>query len=311
MRRRLPPLNGVRAFEAAARHESFTRAAEELAVTQAAVSQQVRRLEDWLGAKLFDRTEGGLELTDTGRSYLPVLRDAFDAIAEATARIRPPPHSGILTVSAIPSFIRKWLVSRMPSFNEQQPEIDVNLDAESRLVDFSRDRVDCAIRFGSGAWEGVVAEKLFSEDTFPVCSPALVEAGLCQLEDLRRFRLLHDETLVQWKHWLRAAGMEDLGWVRGPRTQDSALLIQMAIEGQGVALAQRVLVMDDLRAGRLVRPFWLSLPIDHLKSDYAYYFVAPPNALNRPLVRAFRDWLFAVAAEAEASPEEPMALPAA
>jgi LysR family glycine cleavage system transcriptional activator len=305
MRRRLPPLNGVRAFEAAARHESFTRAAEELAVTQAAVSQQVRRLEDWLGAKLFNRTEGGLELTETGRTYLPVLRDAFDAIAEATARIRPLPHSGILTVSSMPSFIRKWLVSRLPLFAEQHPEIDVNLDAESRLVDFARDNVDCAIRLGRGGWEGVVAEKLFSEDTFPVCSPALVEAGLVTIEDLRRFRLLHDETLVQWKHWLRAAAMEDLGWVRGPRTQDSALLIQMAIEGQGVALAQRVLVMDDLRAGRLVRPFALSL-----KSDNAYYFVAPPAALNRPLVRAFRDWLLAVA-EIEASPEAPMTLPAA
>ncbi|MGK9169887.1 transcriptional regulator GcvA [Inquilinus limosus] len=298
MRRRLPPLNGIRAFEAAARHESFTRAAEELAVTQAAVSQQVRRLEDWLGTKLFHRTEGGLELTEVGRSYLPVLRDAFDAIAEATSRIRPPPHSGILTVSSMPSFIRKWLVSRMPLFAEQHPEIDVNLDAEARLVDFARDNVDCAIRLGRGAWEGVVAEKLFSENTFPVCSPALVEAGLSTVEDLRRFRLLHDETLVQWKHWLRAAGMEDLGWVRGPRTQDSALLIQMAIEGQGVALAQRVLVMDDLRAGRLVRPFEISL-----KSDNAYYFVAPPNALNRPLVRAFRDWLFAVAAEVEGAPE--------
>ena len=305
MRRRLPPLNGVRAFEAAARHESFTRAAEELAVTQAAVSQQVRRLEDWLGAKLFNRTEGGLELTETGRTYLPVLRDAFDAIAEATARIRPLPHSGILTVSSMPSFIRKWLVSRLPLFAEQHPEIDVNLDAESRLVDFARDNVDCAIRLGRGGWEGVVAEKLFSEDTFPVCSPALVEAGLVAIEDLRRFRLLHDETLVQWKHWLRAAAMEDLGWVRGPRTQDSALLIQMAIEGQGVALAQRVLVMDDLRAGRLVRPFALSL-----KSDNAYYFVAPPAALNRPLVRAFRDWLLAIA-EIEASPEAPMTLPAA
>jgi LysR family glycine cleavage system transcriptional activator len=293
MTRRLPPLNGIRAFEAAARHLSFTRAAEEMSVTQAAVSQQVRKLEDWLGRKLFRRADGGLELTEAGDFYLPAIADALDIVADRTAALRPVPGSGVLTVSALPSFARKWLVSRLPGFAAVHPDVDVNLDTGSRLVDFTQEPVDCGIRYGRGAWNGVLAEKLFDLPVFPVCSPSLIDGpdGLRTVADLRRHRLLHDDTLAQWKQWLRAAGETDLSWVRGTRAKDMALLIQMAVEGHGVVLAQSALVLDDLAAGRLCRPFALTLA-----GDAAYYFVAPRGALGKPLVRAFRDWLFAEAA---------------
>src|SRR5690606_35018241 len=160
--------------------------------------------------------------------------------------------------------------------------------ASIAVVDYVQEEIDCGIRFGRGTWPGLVSEKLFAEIIFAVCSPELARRppGLRRVEDLRHYTLLHDDFLVQWKQWLLAAGMEEVSWVRGPRFSDTALMIQMAIAGQGVALAMDAMVADDLRAGRLIRPFEITLA-----SDFAYHFVASPSALARPVVRAFRDWI--------------------
>lgn len=303
---RLPPLNGVRAFEAAARHRSFTRAAAELSVTQAAVSQQVRRLEGWLSVRLFHRRENSLELTEAGRAYLPLVTAALAGIADATAQIAPARATGVLTVTTTPSFAAKWLTPRLSGFAAAHPEIDVNVTALHALIDFGGGDADCGIRWGRGGWDGVTAERLFAEDSFPVCSPALRDRppGLRTLDDLRRHTLLHDESPAPWRHWLRAVGMGDVDWVRGPRASEGSLMIQAAIEGQGVALTVQSLVADDLAAGRLVRPFDVSV-----ESEACYYFVAPARTLRRPIVRAFRAWLLAAAAETAPIPAEPVRTP--
>ncbi|WP_026870299.1 transcriptional regulator GcvA [Inquilinus limosus] len=303
---RLPPLNGVRAFEAAARHRSFTRAAAELSVTQAAVSQQVRRLEDWLSVRLFHRRENSLELTEAGRIYLPLVSAALAGIADATAQIAPGRATGVLTVSTTPSFAAKWLTARLPGFTAAHPDIDVNVTASLHRVDLEGGEADCAVRWGQGGWEGLACDRLFAEDSFPVCSPALRDGppGLRTLDDLRRQTLLHDQSLAPWRDWLRAVGMQDVDWVRGPRVSDSSLTIQAAVEGQGVALVVFSLVADDLAAGRLVRPLDLSV-----HNQASYHFVATTRALRRPIVRAFRDWIVAAAAETVPAPLEPVAPP--
>jgi len=294
--RRLPPLNAVRAFEASARHGSFTRAADELAVTQAAVSQQVRRLEDWLQVKLFRRTEAGLELTELGRLYLKPLTLALDQIADATARVRPGARGGVLTLTTTPAFAAKWLVPRIGRFIAAWPEIDVRLSATNRLVDFAAEGVDLAIRLGPGDWPGLDVEKLFDEEVFPVCSPVLRDGcpGLRGPADLRRHVLLHDDSIVHWRYWLRLAGVNDVEWSRGPRFSDSGMLLDVAAAGQGVALGQRVLAADDLAAGRLVKPFDLTV-----RNTYGFYVATPAGAAPRRAVSAL--WSFLVA-EAAATP---------
>lgn len=301
---RLPPLNGVRAFEAAARHRSFTRAAAELSVTQAAVSQQVRRLEDWLSVRLFHRRENSLELTEAGRIYLPLVSGALAGIADATAQIAPGRTGGVLTISTTPSFAAKWLTARLRGFTAAHPDIDVNVTASLARVDLEGGEADCATRWGQGGWEGLACDRLFTECSFPVCSPALRDGppGLRTLDDLRRHTLLHDQSLASWRDWLRAVGMVDVDWVRGPRVSDSSLSIQAAVEGQGVALVVHSLVADDLAAGRLVRPLDLSI-----QNQASYHFVATPRSLRRPIVRAFRDWIVAAAAETTLAPLEPVA----
>ncbi|MFE0754069.1 transcriptional regulator GcvA [Inquilinus sp. NPDC058860] len=298
---RLPPLNGVRAFEAAARHRSFTRAAAELSVTQAAVSQQVRRLEDWLSVRLFHRRENSLDLTEAGRIYLPLVSGALAGIADATTQIAPGRAAGVLTVSTSPSFAAKWLTSRLPQFSAAHPDVDVNVTASLALVDLDGGEADCAVRWGRGGWDGLACDRLFAEDSFPVCSPALRDQ-LRTLDDLRRHTLLHDQSLAPWRDWLRAVGMADVDWVRGLRVSDSALTIQAAVEGQGVALVVFSLVADDLAAGRLVRPLDLSI-----QNQASYHFVATTRSLRRPIVRAFRDWIVAAAAETTLAPREPVA----
>lgn len=291
MSRRLPPLNALRAFEAAARHLSFTKAADELHVTQAAVSHQIKGLEEWLGLPLFRRVNRGLVLTDAGQTYLPPLRDALDLMANATERLFRKDSTGALTISTMPSFAAKWLVLRLGHFQAKHPELDLRLHTTAQMVDFAQQDVDVAIRFGSGNWPDLRVERLLNEDIFPVCSPRLLPNLACPA-DLKRHTLLHDDYMITWASWLTAAGVEGIDVERGPRYTDSALVLQAAMEGQGVALARQVLVADDLAAGRLVRPFDVVL-----SGQYAYYFVAPPHYFSRPKVKAFRDWLFA---EAEA-----------
>ena len=293
-RRRLPPLNSLRAFEAGARHLSFTRAAEELHVTQAAVSHQVRALEEHLGVRLFRRLTRRLVLTEEGRALLPAVSEAFDRIAEAAERVgRDAGRARTLTVSVTPSLGARWLVHRLGRFWREHPDIDLRLHHSIQLVDFGRDDVDMAVRWGRGGWPGVEAEFLMPAGVTPVCSPALL-AGPNPLRapaDLRHHTLLHDGGYEGWLEWLTAAGVTDVDARRGPIIDDTGVVIQLALAGEGVALGPTVLVAEDLAAGRLVRPFDL-----RLESDIAYHLVYPSRALNRPKVKAFRDFLLAEAA---------------
>jgi LysR family glycine cleavage system transcriptional activator len=299
MSRRLPPLNALRAFEAAARHLSFTKAADELHVTQAAISHQVRALEEYLGIQLFRRQNRAVLLTDAAQLSLPRLREAFDQLAEAVESMGASNPENLLTVSVTPSFAAKWLVPRLDGFRKAWPDLEVRLDASTQLVDFGRDNVDVAIRYGAGRYPGLMSEQLMDVEVSPVCSPQLLK-GEHPLEtpgDLRWHRLLHTDWSSlrgeepDWRMWLLAAGVRDIDWAKGPQFNDWMLAMQAAIEGQGVVLGRSALVANDLAAGRLVRPFNVSVP-----GKFAYYLVYPEPAVKRPKVAAFRDWLTAEAA---------------
>jgi LysR family glycine cleavage system transcriptional activator len=296
MSRRLPPLNALRAFEAAARHLSFTRAADELHVTQTAISHQIKALEERLGVRLFRRLPRGLLLTEEAQRYLPPIRDAFDQIAAATEQLGVGGSSGRLTVSVLPSFAAKWLVPRLGRFRATYPDLDLRISASSQLVDFARDDVDVAIRMGPGRYPGLRVDRLFGESMLPVCAPKLLTGAhpLRRPKDLREQVLLHDDDHTGWRLWLELAGVEGVDPTRGPIFTDSAMVVQAAAEGQGVALARRVLAAGDLAAGLLVQPFEVSLP-----HDLAYYLVSPEATAEQPRIRAFRAWLLA---EAEADP---------
>ena len=300
MGRRLPPLNAVRAFEAAARHLSFTRAADELNVTQAAVSHQVKALEERLGVQLFRRLNRGLLLTDAGGLYLRELEDILDRLEQATERLRSSEAAGLLTVSTGTSFAAKWLVPRLQRFRERRPDIDVRIDADDALTDFRRDNVDIAIRYGRGTYPGLSSTPLLQDIVFPVCSPKLLDGAhrLQEPEDLKHHTLLHDVDVVEdWRSWLHAAGLGDIDASRGPRFSHSAMLIEAAIAGQGVALARRSMVGQDLREGRLVQPFSLSL-----KSEFSYWVVSPESTSGKPKIADFRAWLLEEAAKDAAEP---------
>ncbi|MHB1216867.1 MAG: transcriptional regulator GcvA [Alphaproteobacteria bacterium] len=297
MGRRLPPLNGLRAFEAAARHLSFTKAAEELFVTQAAISHQVKGLEEHLGVALFRRVNRGLILTDHGQALLPVLRDSFDAISGATERLTARDRTGHLTVTTMPSFAAAWLVPRLGRFRAVHPDIDIRLAPDERLVDFMREDVDIGVRYGRGHWTNLVADRFMTEDVFPVCSPELV-AGKHPLkcpDDLRHHTLLHDDIETDWRRWLVAAGVKGVDPSRGISFNSSSMVVQAAVAGQGVARARRAIASSDLAAGRLVRPFKLRLPV-----EAAYYIVYPPAYAQRNKVVAFREWLKAEGARENA-----------
>ena len=300
MARRLPPLNALRVFEAAARHLSFTRAAEELNVTQAAVSHQIKGLEARLELKLFRRLNRALLLTDQGQAYFPPVRDALEALAAATERLGADDTAGRLTVSTLVSFAANWLVPRLGRYRALNPEIDVRITTSDNLVDFARQDVDLAIRYGSGDWRGLDAVRLMTEEVFPVCSPGLPHGGppLRNPSDLGHFTLLHDEMREDWRMWLMAAGATGIDATRGPGFSNSNLVVQAAIAGEGVALGRSVLVADDLAVGRLVRPFDMSLP-----GEFAYYVVCPEANAKRPKVEAFREWLLDEAAGAEIEPD--------
>lgn len=297
MRRQLPSLNGLRAFEAAARHMSFTKAAEELNVTQTAVSHQIKRLEDRLGMQLFVRRNRQLLLTESAQEYLPAVRDAFDRLHAATVHLLRRDEAGALTVSTMISFTSKWLVPRLAAFQARHPEIDLRLSASAALVDFAREDVDCAIRYGHGDWPGLRADYLLSEDIFPVCSPRLMHgpSALRTPADLAHHALLHVTAYRDdWRVWLTAAGIDtavidpDLG----PAFDLSIHALEAAADGQGVAIGRSQLVAADIAAGRLVAPFDLKLP-----AEAAYYFVAPEYTANQPKIAAFREWLLEVVKE--------------
>jgi LysR family glycine cleavage system transcriptional activator len=292
MASRLPSLNGLRAFEAAARHLSFTLAAQELNVTQTAISHQIRRLEEELGIRLFERRNRALALTPQAADYLPGIRAAFQDLRAATDRLRRTTGDRVLTVSTLTSFAVKWLLPRLASFQATHSGIDVRITTSTGLVDFRRGDVDAAVRFGRGQWPGLHAEWLMTEHLFPVCSPALLKGrnALRRPEDLARFTLLHTAAGIEdWRLWLTAAGLPpDLSHNPGLTFDLSFMAVQAAIDGIGVAIGQTAYVADDIAKGRLVVPFDITLP-----ADAGFYFVTPQEKAETPKIRAFRDWLMA------------------
>ena len=292
MSRALPPLNALRAFEAAARHLSFTAAGAELNVTQAAISHQIRALEERLGLKLFRRAGRGLLLTDAAQAYLAEISGAFDRIAGATQRLHQHDAAGVLSATVLPSFAVKWLLPRLGRFRTAHPEIDLRISSAHEIIDLTREDFDVALRAGSGRYPGMRVDRILTERFFPVCSPALLTGArpLRRPEDLREHTLLHDEPRDLWELWFKTVGIVDIDSTRGPGFSDSSMVIQAAIEGQGVAIAKGTLAADDLKAGRLVRPFDQSLP-----ADYSYWLVCLETSADRPKIVAFRDWLLAEA----------------
>jgi len=302
-RRRLPPLNALRAFEAAARHLNFSRAADELSVTPGAVSQQIQNLEDYVGAALFKRTPKGLLLTDAAQTALPALREAFDRLAEAASLLTAAVDGRRLTLTAPPSFAAKWLVPRLGAFEQAHPQVDVWLSAGIELVDLTAGEVDVAIRYGAGRYPGLEVRRLMNETVIPVISPELLkEQALGSPEDLKNHVLLHDgspdldDSCPDWSMWLAARGVRGVEGMRGPRFNQSSLVIEAAANGRGVALAKLTLAQADLDAGRLVAPLQIATAV-----DFAYYLVHPKAKGRLPQVKAFISWIEAEAAAHEAA----------
>ncbi|MBR0822949.1 transcriptional regulator GcvA [Bradyrhizobium sp. 521_C7_N1_3] len=293
MTARLPSLNGLRAFEAAARHLSFTLAASELNVTQTAISHQIRRLEEELGIRLFVRQNRALALTPEARDYLPGVRAAFNDLRLATDRLLRKDDDKVLTVSTLASLAAKWLLPRLTDFQEQHPGIDVRITTSTSLVDFQRDNVDAAIRYGRGQWPGLRADWLMADELFPVCSPSLLRGDkpLRQPEDLRGYPLLHTSNANSddWRLWLTAAGLPgDIARQPGITFDMIFMTIQAAIDGIGVAMGRTSYVQDDIAKGRLVVPFKIALP-----ADAGFYLVAPEGRREAPKLAAFREWMIA------------------
>ena len=302
-RRRLPPLNALRAFEAAARHLNFSRAADELSVTPGAVSQQIQNLEDYVGVALFKRTPKGLLLTDPAQIALPALREAFDRLAEAASMLTAAVDGRRLTVTVPPSFASKWLLPRLGAFEALHPDVDVWVSAGMELTDFTSGEIDLAIRYGAGRYPGLEVIRLMQETVIPVASPDLLaNHPLENLGDLANAILLHDgspdadESCPDWTMWLAARGVKGVDGARGPRFNQSSLVIEAAVGGRGVALAKRALAQADLDAGRLVAPFQIATAV-----DFAYYLVHPKTKGRLPQVRAFITWITAEAAAHEAA----------
>jgi LysR family transcriptional regulator, glycine cleavage system transcriptional activator len=290
----LPSLNGLRAFEAAARFMSFTHAAAELNVTQTAISHQIRRLEDQLGIKLFIRQNRALALTQQAQDYLPSVRAAFEDLRRATARLLRTDNDGRLTVSTTASLATKWLVSRVAAFQDANPGLEVRITTSTHLVDFRREEVDIAVRYGRGTWPGLRADWLMAERLFPVCAPSLLTGPepLREPADLAHHTLLH--TMVSrddWRLWLTAAGLpHTIAAQRGLTFDQGFTAIQAAMEGLGIALGRQSLVEADIAAGRLIALFDTELP-----QDAGYYVVAPEATADTPKITLFRDWLIASA----------------
>lgn len=289
--RRLPPLGALRAFEAAARHLNFTQAAAELFVTQAAISHQVRQLEQWLGLRLFERRGHSLTITEKGRDYLAEITGALDRIASATARMKDG-FDGPLRMTVLPSFATCWLLPRLEAFQAQHPDIELKMTVSARMWDGIDDRFDVGIRSGMGRWPHLHAELIARESLSPVCSPSLAAGPppLREPADLRHVRLLHDTPRDGWRIWFDHARISDIEVRRGMAFDDASLALQAAIQGQGVALGRLTLAERDLREGRLVQPFDISVP-----NDYSYWLVYPPAQAERSDVAAFRAWLLAQA----------------
>lgn len=286
MARDLPSLNAVRVFDAAARHLNFSRAADELNVTQSAVSRQIKVLEEQLGVALFERAGPVLHLTAAGEIYRERVGEALTVLRRGTAELRQASPTPVVVVSVLPSFASKWLVPRLNDFNRAHPEIELRLAASYRVVDFATEPdIDVAIRLGRGGWAGVDASRLTALHLFPVCSPKLARS-LHRPADLLRHRLLTDDSLYdEWPRWFDAVGVD----YRPGDTQhldDDIMLLQAAISGYGIVLARAIMAQDELESGRLVRPFETSI-----LSAFQFHFVCPPDRVDEPKIRTLHDWL--------------------
>lgn len=298
---RLPPLSALRAFEAAGRRLSFTAAAEDLFVTQAAVSHQIRALEEFLGVALFVRHNRRLTLTDAGQRYFEEIETAFDAVRRATRRVAESASQQVVRISTLSSFTTKWLIPRLHRFQMRHPGINPLISTTQRLVDLHREGIDVAIRIGGGDYKRLVSTKLMGDAVFPVCAPRLRDGPnpLGEPSDLEAHVLIHDSSIVSaadgpdWAAWLKAAGLDPSWADSGPAYSYTGLAIQAAIAGQGVALGRRVLVADDLAHGHIVCPFGPELP-----TRESWYFVTTPEAGERPAVSALLAWLQEEIAEA-------------
>ncbi|WP_050479860.1 transcriptional regulator GcvA [Herbaspirillum rhizosphaerae] len=296
-------LNALRAFEASARHQSFSAAAAELNVTPAAVGQQVRGLEEWLGAPLFSRSSSGnarLVPTDTAQKALPDIRAGFDRLATGLGLLREGSTSGVLTVTVSPAFAAKWLLPRIEAFQSAYPETDLRLDTNLKALDFLANGIDVGVRYGAGAWPGLTAVKLMEEEIYPVCSAGYLahHGAMHDPSALVGHTLIHDLSMQNhpgfqtWRSWLDAAGFSGVDSERGLQINNSAAVLQAAVDGHGVALGRSVMVRDDLASGRLVRLF----KTVSCASPLAYYVVSRPECASLPRIAAFRDWLLSEAA---------------
>ncbi|MCW9033771.1 MAG: transcriptional regulator GcvA [Rhodospirillales bacterium] len=290
MARKIPPLNSLKAFEAAARLLSFTKAAEELHVTQAAVSHQVKGLEDYFGFPLFERRTRALALTEAGKRYLPDLSLALDSMEKATRRLLPgDSDDSVLTISVSPTFLSRWLIPRIVRWQEKHPDIELRLSSTSVVVDFETESFDAAIRYGLGGWPNLYSERLFEERVFPVCAPSVMESlhPLRQPCDIKFHTLIHDTAASdRWRLWLTAAGVEGIDASAGLQFNTVNDAFNAAIEGLGIALGRNPFATKELDEGSLVAPFGLTLPMNH-----AFHLVYPTSYASFRKVRAFREWL--------------------
>lgn len=304
MLRHIPGLQSLKAFEASARHLNFTRAAAELNVTPAAVSHQIKELEDAVGVSLFQRTSRHMQLTRQGQILKPAIADALEGLTRALQKLRQVENPTQVRVTASPSIAAKWLVPRIDRFLESVPGADVRIDVSSEPLDFDREDIDVAIRFGEGIYPGLVVEKLFHDTLFPVCSPELLKGAKPMKEprDLLQFTLIHLDWEAQgavwpnWRMWMLAAGVKDFNDTRGLHFSQTSLAVQAAVDGHGVALGDSTLVADDLASGRLVKPFELSL---RSPAQFAYHLITRRETAERPMTKAFRNWIIAEAAASQ------------
>ena len=302
---RLPPLNALRAFETVARKLSFARAAEELHVTKAAVAQQVRLLEQEIGAPLVERSGRGLALTESGAAGAAGLAEAFSALARAVRAMREAKGRRILIINSSPSFAATWLVGRIGRFKMRHPEIDVLLDANPNDDTLDSNTTDAFVRWGAGDFPGLATTLLFKENVFPVCAPELVDGDspLRSPQDLRRHTLLHLEaspaypSWPAWSDWLKAAGARDVDARHGVWFNNMAMAMRAASQGQGVALSSFAIAADELAAGRLVAPFSTSV-----QTPFGYYFLCRPEEAGKPRIKALREFLVEEAARSSAEP---------
>jgi len=304
MKRSLLPLNALRAFDAAARHMSFKHAADDLSVTPAAISQQIRSLEEFLGVELFRRTNRSLVLTEAAQLSLAPLKEAFELMEESVDILTDSKTSNHLKISVSPSFASKWLVPRIANYYERRPDAVVKIDATMQVTDFKIQDTDLCIRYGLGNYPGLYVEEILRETIFPVCSPDLVDCNNladCPSEMLKH-TLIHDDSTVEddsapnWTMWLRAAGLEPRGGMPALHFNNNALAIEAAVAGRGVALARSVIAEEDLKAGRLICPFGEGVPL-----DFKHYIVCPKDKLKNERVLEFMDWL-----RAETGTENPI-----